>query len=594
MSLLFVVDISFDALQNGILHSTIHALHLLLSHWKTLEESERPLVGLVTFNDNVHFYNLSSRLSTAQMMVMTDPTDVFLPFFGGFVDPVDSMEIIQELLGQLPKMFPMTAQPKKACVGSAIKAGHLALQTRGGRMLVLTANTVETGLGAFKVRHDNPKALDTEAFTSQNKFFQTLGEEACTDGIGIDLFILSKSGNVGISTIGTVSKLTGGDVFNYGPPSGRQSLNAEVERLIRDVVAVVKRNTVFEALMRIRCSLGLTAGDHHGSFFMRNATDMEFGVVDETHSVAVEILHEDKIGETNAYFQGAMLFTRKDGVRVVRVMNIAVSVVREMSDSFKSADIDCIMNYLCKAYASKVATVAIADLRKQLTKTGVNILSAYSKHCYTDSSSTGQLILPESFKLLPVYMLGLLKSPLLDEHPSGVPLHRSLDDRAAAVLMASHMSLMVSIPFIYSRMFALHELSKSDKGIEAPLVRASYERLSASGVYLVENGYVAVIWVGPDVAGEILDDVFGASSFQMFQSSLGPLPVRETILSSKYRQVISYAQSERGRVFRIITVKKGDPTEAYMFGMMTEDMRSKDTPSYPDYLCAVHRAIQDS
>merc|ERR1712183_249159 len=116
------------------------------------------------------------------------------------------------------------------------------------------------------------------------------------------------------------------------------------------------------------------------------------------------------------------------------------------------------------------------------------------------------------------------------------------------------------------------------------IVRCSYERLSPSGVYLVENGYVGVVWIGPDVASDVLDDVFGVSSFQQLQSSMGPLPVRETSLSSKCRQTVSYAQADRGRVFRLFTVKKGDPTEAYMFGMMTEDTRTKKTPSYPDFL----------
>ena len=48
------------------------------------------------------------------------------------------------------------------------------------------------------------------------------------------------------------------------------------------------------------------------------------------------------------------------------------------------------------------------DLMAELDGECVRILSAYRKHCAA-SASPGQLILPESFKVLPVYTLGLKK-----------------------------------------------------------------------------------------------------------------------------------------------------------------------------------------
>ena len=42
----------------------------------------------------------------------------------------------------------------------------------------------------------------------------------------------------------------------------------------------------------------------------------------------------------------------------------------------------------------------------------MDILVAYRKHCVTNTRA-GQLILPEPLQLLPIFTLGLIKSPAL-------------------------------------------------------------------------------------------------------------------------------------------------------------------------------------
>lgn len=42
-------------------------------------------IGLVTYDKDVHFYNLSPRLTQPQMMVISDIDDVFVPLHDGFL-----------------------------------------------------------------------------------------------------------------------------------------------------------------------------------------------------------------------------------------------------------------------------------------------------------------------------------------------------------------------------------------------------------------------------------------------------------------------------------------------------------------------------
>ena len=50
----------------------------------------------------------------------------------------------------------------------------------------------------------------------------------------------------------------------------------------------------------------------------------------------------------------------------------------------------------------------LGAIREQAYKTAVDVLSTYRTKC-ASASATGQLILPESLKLLPLYCLALTK-----------------------------------------------------------------------------------------------------------------------------------------------------------------------------------------
>lgn len=87
-----------------------------------------------------------------------------------------------------------------------------------------------------------------------------------------------------------------------------------------------------------------------------------------------------------------------------------------------------------QAAASKVAWAlpisTIAKQREDMENLCVDILTAYRRHCAARSSNEGQLILPESLKLLPLYMCMLFKSRQLGIGPP--------DGRAAA--LSAHIS----------------------------------------------------------------------------------------------------------------------------------------------------------
>lgn len=105
----------------------------------------------------------------------------------------------------------------------------------------------------------------------------------------------------------------------------------------------------------------------------------------------------------------------------------------------------------------------------QLDGECVRILAAYRKHC-ASSASPGQLILPESFKVLPLYMLGLKKSAALRRgmrwnvakviyviaYMSLLDTTLSSDGRAHNLRRAKCMGVGTMARWLYPRMVPVH------------------------------------------------------------------------------------------------------------------------------------------
>lgn len=147
---LFVIDVSYNAVQSGMVLSACAAIREVLRNLPVPntgrpDEASPCKIGIVTFDRTIHFYNLTASLSQPQMMVVSDVEDVFLPLSSGLlVNAHSSRDVIESLLDRIPAMFQATRETEPQ-LGAAVKAGFLALEQVGGKMLVFQSVLPTTG-----------------------------------------------------------------------------------------------------------------------------------------------------------------------------------------------------------------------------------------------------------------------------------------------------------------------------------------------------------------------------------------------------------------------------------------------------------------
>jgi protein transport protein SEC24 len=421
---LFMIDITQESINRGLLASSCQGILEALYGSTTEDATEEDLealklppgtkIGIVTYDREIQFYNLSPDLETAQMMVMTDLDDPFVPLAEGlFVEPQESRQSIEALLTSIPTMFSQVQNPENALL-PALNAALAALTATGGK-IICTLSTLPTWGPGRLINRDDAKGRDTDAekklFTTEHPGFKKTAGAMATAGIGVDFFLAAPGGAyMDVATIGHLSRLTGGEIFyypNFVAPRDTLKLRTELKQSFR-------RETGYQALMKVRCSTGLQVTGYYGAFLQHSfGADLEIGTIDADKAIGVTFSYDGKLDpKLDAHFQTALLYTSASGQRRVRCINVVAAVNEGATDTMRTVDQDAIVNIIAKEASNRLSEKALKDIRANVTEKTIDILAGYRKN-FSGSHPPGQLVLPEHLKEFAMYTLGLIKSRAL-------------------------------------------------------------------------------------------------------------------------------------------------------------------------------------
>ncbi|KAI0761129.1 sec24-like protein [Irpex lacteus] len=595
MDYVFAIDVTVDALSSGF---TTQACNSLLRVLYGDEAAEQPCIRpqsricIMTFDSSVHFYDLSSHLDRANMYIVPDVDDVFVPLREGlFVDPTSSRAIIQGLLSSIPTQHARdTAYESALC--AAVIGSMGALLGRGGQVVVFAATLPTIGPGALKPREDEAALYDTDKETQlylpRNDDWDEVGQQCSDEGIGVSMF-LGMHKPIDVATIGRVVSTSGGELFfhpRFEPQRDGRALESQLRRL-------VSRMTGYNCAMRVRCSSGLRVSQQYGNFYENAAGDLDFGTLDADKAISVSLSHSHTLDERQyAFLQSAVLYTTADGQRRVRTCNLALSVVTLAGNVFRFADLDTTVSHLLRETVSRLSSQKIAYLQEELTEKCSSILLGYRRNCAA-ATAPSQLIIPEAFRALPVFTLAIMKSKPLKAR------NVTSDVRNYWIHKFLGMSVRSVMHHLYPRLLALHDLDNEialpnpDSGeIELPsLMRNSYLFMVGNGVYLIDNEEIMILWIGQSVSPQILTDLFGVDDISAVDRNLTALPKLPSILSTQVHNILASRFAQRGREPRFAIARQNmDGVEIEFSDMLVED-ENNAAMSYLDYLCVVHKQI---
>jgi hypothetical protein len=152
--------------------------------------------------------------------------------------------------------------------------------------------------------------------------------------------------------------------------------------------------------------------------------EVELCGVDRFTTLMFNIMHESPLKEEErVHYQLAVLYTSPDRQRKIRVHNMNTIATHKPTIVFRNSDIEAVVVSLMKEAVDRALSSPLSEepagARCFLDNAVANALLKYRLNC-SPQSPKGQLVLPDSLKVLPVFTLAMLKHPALMENRSAL------------------------------------------------------------------------------------------------------------------------------------------------------------------------------
>ncbi|XP_061896023.1 protein transport protein Sec24B isoform X1 [Entelurus aequoreus] len=586
---LFVMDVSHNAVESGYLK---YFCDSLLENLDKLPGDSRTKLGFLTFDSTVHFYNLQEGLSQPQMLVVTDIDDVFIPSHDSLmVNWKESEELVKDLLTSLPSMFSQSKEMHSA-LGPALQAAYKLMSSTGGRVSVFQTQLPTLGAGSLQSREDRSqrsKAKGVQHLGPATDFYKKFALDCSGQQIGVDLFLLSSQYS-DLASLACISKYSAGSIFYY--PSFHHIHNpAQLEKFQKDLERYLARKMGFEAVMRIRCTKGLSIHTFHGNFFVRSTDLLSLANVNPDSAFAVQMSIDDSLADSSlACFQAALLYTSCKGKRRIRVHTLCLPVVNQLSDVYAGADVQAITCLLANMAIDRSISSSLSDARDALLNAAVDFVSAYKSN--VSNLQQSGLVVPAVMRLFPLYILSLLKQKAFQTGTS-----TRLDERVFAMCEFKTQPLQQLMRMVHPDLYRLDNMS--DQGAlhlndalvpQPPLLHLSAERLSRDGAFLMDCGSVFYLWVGKCCNEMFIRDVLDYPNYESIPPNMSCIPELQTPLSERLRAFLDWLQDNRAFSSIVHVLKDDASANATFFQHLVED-RSESGSSYCEFLQHIQQQV---
>ncbi|RHY64555.1 hypothetical protein DYB38_003474, partial [Aphanomyces astaci] len=573
----FALDVSVFAFQSNLVASVVAALPSVL---ETLQKSSpHAQFGLMTFDTAVHYYRLDQE--TISMVVCPDVDDPAAPVPArAWLLPVHSpnaLEKIQELQDLIMTLFSNDAK-NQSVSGAAVTSAVDSLLTSGGMYIELARISTKqvACVGRVSVFHAGPPRLGVGKITKEEaaSSYGTTKEVQLYAGRGVhahyeELARLSAQSFISIDIISVanpysdlaeyiyiyiyiyisnliwldrrvarLAELTGGYVLHL--PQFDKDKPEHLQYTKQLLCHLLGKHKAMEAVLKVRVSSGLRVDSIYGNYMPSAANDDEvnMALVDQDTAVGVTFVYDGKLPQEHMYIQ---------------------------------------RSHTCMCSGNGQA------VKEKLVDDCVQVLSNYRKHCATNSSS-GQLILPESLKLLPLYTLATLKSRALRNNLTGQQARGLIDVRADERVMLLH--LLNSFPVehavsaVYPKMYALHDLTEEvgtldDKGdlILPAALPPTAEKLEENGLFLLHSSTYMYLFIGAKTNPTLLEDVFGVPHIDTSEQSVNLVGDTDQsgVLRTQIQAVIGYLQLQSPVPSPLEIMSKSDWRSNRFLSALVED-----------------------
>lgn len=546
---IFLLDLSLTSKDGKAVYAFIEACRNAIN--VIAEEQKKCRIAIMGYDKYIRFYKLSAAQDKLSEVLITDITDPYLPLSKDFfVDPNESMEIIQLTLDKLFDMLDKTELGilTDNCYGSALNFAKFAMESltmnQGGKIISFVNSKPNCGNGNLSIVRDNNLK---NSLICENDFYKKLGNGLLNSFISVDTYVLNAR-FIDMVSISYPSLVTQGK-FHYHPSFGNDDFKTVISEMVHDVRSM----TGYQCLLKVRTSNGISVSKYYTND--ASSADPRIAALSKDTNLDIALKYDDKLKPgTNVFIQASLLYTDIHGVRKIRSLNTNSTVATAIGDIFKNCNQHIVLNLILKdAIYSQIKKWAVAKVRERVDEPLTNMLTQFFGLVSGHSGESSINTLPKCISSLPDYILSFVKTELLKVPVQSTRGNDRIYDLINFLTLPSNQLLFKLCPQI----IPLHVPMENDDltvfdadGTLLNIVPDCVDNLSVSngqvfftdgGCYLINVGERIYLWLNERTNSMLIQDLLGTNlppnQLVLEQCTL---PELDTEINQKARNMIRH------------------------------------------------------
>ena len=610
---MFLFETSLSSINSGFLDACIEGVKYAIKN-NIFYNGNDTNISIITYDSDVNFYSYGKKFTQPQILTVTDE-QTFLPtskinLILNIEEDKNKILQILDLIQNIYNKNNKNSIKDSEKIFSALNSAYLLGKNLGGKILIFSASNVIEKLTQMNGGIDKNATKEQIAYScNDNKEIEVMGINLTNDNMSVDLFV-SAENQIQLLTLNQLCDFTNGNLYFYK----KFNINLHYKNIFNQIRRVLSRPIIWEGLNKIRFSNNCKITGFITPLLIANKELFVFPTADGDQNYIFNIGYDknndngnnkDKNNNSDdlnlianyrkyLFIQSSLLYSFGDGKRRIRIHNLCLPLSNEPKRIFESMNSEIISNYYIK--------MTIDKLYKE--KTFANSIS-YTEtqfRAFIDKVILNLKKFPDNLDYLPYYMMGFFKNRLFFKNEIDKKYDIDLSNYLRTKFQKMYLKEVLSyiIPTIYylndiENDNQIGEFDVESGMIQLPsIISCSKNELKEEGLYLIDIGYLLILYIRKKIKKNILHKLFGVEDFCLINTNISEdeLFEHKNNFKEKIMNIINYLREEKANFQNLIFVFEGTEAEKMINGCLIEDNNCKWFPL--NYEKFYNKYIEDS
>ena len=600
---IFAFETSMGAIENGFFMACVESVKDVVNN-ENFYNGKKVKISIMTYNSGIDFYSYNNKYTQPQMLsVNEDP--VFLPteknnlIFNLEKDKdkiLQTLDLIQNTFNKNNPNIPNNNCKDSLQILQAVVGAYLIGKNLGGKIIIFSSSNAINSIPKMVVGLDKTMTKEHIAYSAHdNRKLGNMGINLTNENMSCDIFA-SADAQISTFTLNQLCEYSNGHLYFYK----KFKIDLHYKNIFNQIRRVLTRPVCWEAVNRTRFSSGYKISAYSTPILVANGDLFIFPVGDSDQNYLFSISPSPpQEGETETkekkndylsiygvegyenyiYIQSALLYSYGDGSRRIRVHNLCLPLSTNIENIYKEINAEMLASYYLKDTIDKLYKTK--NIANSIISTDTQFKHFIDKVMSTQNKIEKELL--PNLDYLPLYMIGMLKHRIFckEEIEKNYDIDISNFLRISLQKLSPQEIISCIVPSIYS----LHDLdldksigtynSQNGQFILPNMISASKSSMEDNGLYLIDNGYMLIIYVKKKLSSNIFQNLFGVENLSFLTMIINEDNVFDENNSNEFKDriknILDYIRGGKSIYQNLVFVFEGEGSERIINESLIED-----------------------